>query len=291
MMIINKQLFTIYIPALLLVILLAACDEQTFDPFEESNGIYSFYGTVEVNKSPNFVRIRDLSEPFLADSGSFNGAVTFENLETGVVTTLRDTVVNFRGNFTHNFIIDDPIDYNTSYLLRAEKQDGRQSQSIATTPLPSDISYAPVENIDCNTSIDFVFGNVVSPERIDLKITVLHNGQSVSGYLSIFLDELIHDNENNELKIRMSPNNLLVEVFPPNLPDNPNFNPYFLFPTVGCSQLDSDLFQITYIHYGPEWNEGKPLRGSVDTESGDVENGLGFFGGFNSETFSFEIER
>lgn len=280
---------TDYIPFLILLLFFSACEEQTLDPVEDSSGIYSFYGSIEVGETPNYVRIRDLSTPFLADSGSFNGTVTFEDLETGSVTTLRDTVVNFRGNFTHNFIIEDEIELNKSYRLVAENQDGRQSQSIANTPLPPDISYTPDEEIFCETPIQFVFGNVVAPERIDVEITVLHNGQSVSGDISIFLDQLIHDEENSEVRLRMSPNNLLVEVFPPVLPDNPNFNPYFLSPTVGCSQLDSDSFQITYTHYGPEWAEGKPFRGNIDSESGDVKNGLGFFGALNKQGFSFSL--
>ena len=287
----KKDSIKIYFPVLILLIfLVAACEEQTIDPIEESSGIYSIYGTIEIGESPNVVRIRNLKEPFLADSGSFDGTVTFENMATGNISTLQDSVVDFSGNQTHNFIIEDEIEFNQSYLIRAERTDGLKSSSIATTPLPPDISFTPEEDILCDTPIQFVFGNVVRPERISFEINVLYDGQSVSSELALFLGELVYDEENNEVSITMSPNDLLVEVFPPVLPDVPNFDPYRLSPTVGCSQLDSNNFQLTYIHFGPEWTNGKKQQqGSIDPESGDVENGLGFFGAFNRETFNFSL--
>lgn len=278
-----------YLPALLLLLFLSACEDQNLDPIEDTEGIYSFYGTAEVGKSPNYVRIRNLSEPFLADSEAFDGTVTFEDLETNEVTTLRDTVINFNGNITHNFIIEDEIELDRSYLLKAVRSDGLMSQSVATTPKLTDVNISPDENISCNTDINFVFGNVGEAERIDLEMSVLYAGQRETGSLSIFLGELERDPSADEVSILMSPLNILVEIFPPVLPDNPSFNPYFLFPTVGCDRIENREIEITYTHYGPEWEKGKPFRGSIDTESGDVDNGVGFFGAFSKGSFTIDF--
>lgn len=272
------------------LIFLSACKEQTIDPIEDNVSIYSFYGTIQVGNSPNYVRIKNLNEPFLADSNSFDGTVTIENLETGNVSTLRDTVVAFGNNFTYNFIIEDEIELDNTYLLKAERSDGLLSQSIATSPGVTDVTLTHPQELTCNSDINFTFSNVKFPERIDIDISVLYNGQSESGRLSIFLSELKHIEEADEIRIRMSPQNLLVEVFPPILPDNPTFNPYFLFPTVNCNQLDSRDIQISYTHYGPEWHKGRPLRGAIDSESGDVENGLGFFGAYSRNVFTITLE-
>lgn len=274
---------------LLFAFLFSSCKDSTIDPIEDDSGIYSFYGAIEVGKTPNVVRIRNLDEPFLADSGAFDGTVTFEDLETNEVTTLKDTVINFSGNTTHNFIIENEIDLDKSYLLKAVRSDGLKSESVATTPKMTAVNFSPDQNISCNTAIDFVFGNVMDAERIDVEISVLFQSQRVTGSLSIFLDELERNPSTDEVNIQMSPLNLLVEVFPPILPDNPTFNPYFLIPTVSCEQIENRELQITYKHFGPEWEKGTPFRGPVDTESGDVENGVGFFGAFRQDTFTINF--
>lgn len=271
------------------LIFLITCNEQALDPIEDDSGIYSFYGTLQVGKSPNYVRVRNLNEPFLADS-DFDGIVTFENLETAVVSTLNDTVVTFGQNITHNFIIEDDIKPDTFYLLKAVRSDGLQSQSIAKTPKVTEVNLSPSTNITCRTDIEFVFRNVVTPERIDMNISAEYNGNIHANTLSIFIDELQPIDGSDEVRIRLSPHNLLVEVFTPILPDNPAFDPYRLNPTVGCGQLDTNELQISYIHYGPEWSIGRPFRGPIDTESGDIENGLGFFGAYNEGSFTIVID-
>lgn len=274
---------------ILCLIFLSACKQETINPIDVDAGIYSFYGALEVGKTPNYVRVRNLNEPFLADSDFFDGTVTLENLDTGTVSVLRDTVVAFGQNFTHNFVIEDDILHDTAYLIKAERDDGFTSESIANTPKITEVTLIPDSSIACSTDIDFIFGNVVSPERIDMRISVEYNGQPHSGKLDVFIAQLNPIVESDEVRIRLSPHNLLVEVFTPILPDNPFFDPYRLNPTVGCGQLDTSDIEITIIHYGPEWSIGSPLRGPINTESGVVENGLGFFGAYSQQTFTISL--
>lgn len=281
-----KFLFIILLGGLVLT----SCDDQTLDPIEEDSGLYSFYGTLEVGKSPNVVRIRNSNEPFLSPSDSFDGTVTFEDLETGEVTTLRDSVVEFSGNFTHNFIIENEIEHNREYLLTATRSDGETVRSVASTPGSTEILFMPDESINCETAVDFRFQNVVNPETVQIEIQVFHNDQDVSAPLSVFIDELDYSNNDNEMRMVLSPRNLLVEVFTPILPDNPNFNPFNLFPTINCNDLQVREITIEYTHFGSEWSVGRPGRGLIDFESGDVENGIGFFGAYHRDSFSFSYQ-
>ena len=284
----KKQINLFLLSFTLVFAFIISCDDQAIDPIEDESGIYSFYGTLEVGNSPNIVRVRNLNEPFLSPSDSFDGTVTFEDLETGEITTLQDSVVEYSGNFTHNFIIENEIEHNKEYRLRAERSDGETVNSIARTPGITNIEFIPDEDILCETQMEFRFRNVINPESVQINISVNHNNQTETAPLNIFIEELDYSRVNDdEMTLRMSPRNLLTEVFPPILPDNPNFNPFNLFPTVSCNMIQEKNITITYTHFGGEWATGRPTRGPIDIESGDVENGLGFFGSFRRDTFSF----
>lgn len=279
--------------ALMIVLLFSGCTDNKINPLEEDSGVYSFYGALEVGKSPNVVRVKDLNEAFLSDSAGFNGTVTFQDLETGEVITPRDSVVQFTAGFTHNFIIENEIEHNKTYLLTAERPDGLFGRSVATTPAKTEVVLLPdYETAPCEQAITFRFNNVVAPEFIDIRVSVLYDGDDETADMRFFLQEFNRPDGEDSIEIRLSPLNLLVEVFPPDaMINNPLLDPYSANPTVGCSQLDSNQMDIIYTHYGGEWSVARPIiRGLLDFDSGDVENGLGFFGGFYRNTISIIID-
>jgi len=281
--------FILILICILAVLLCSSCEENTINPIEDDRGIFSFYGYLEVGQTPNYVRIRNIDEPFLSDIDSLDGVVTFENMESGETFTLRDTTINFSGNRTHNYIIEEQIHYDTTYLLVAERSDGLISTSKVKTPEQTELILSPSENVQCLNDINFTFKNVAYPEQIHFTITATYQGINHTGDLEVFADELERIEDSDEMRIRLSPSNLLVEVFTPILPDNPFFDPFRLFPTVSCSQLDTPLLEITYTHYGAEWATAKPFGGTINTDSGVVENGLGFFGTFVRETVAISL--
>ncbi|REL29105.1 hypothetical protein DYD21_14705 [Rhodohalobacter sp. SW132] len=280
----HQSRFAIILLFTLTVLLCSSCEENSINPIEDDRGIFSFYGYMQVGESPNYVRVRNIDEPFLSEMNSLDGVVTFENMKSGEIHTLRDTTINFMGNLTHNYIIEEEINFDTTYLLAAERSDGLVSKSKVKTPEQTELILTPSENVQCLSSINFTFKNVAYPERIHLTISAEYQGIKHTGDLEVFADELERIDESDEVRIRLSPSNLLVEVFTPILPDNPYFDPFRLFPTVSCSQLDTSLIEITYTHYGAEWATAQPFGGAINTDSGVVENGLGFFGSFIRET-------
>jgi hypothetical protein len=287
----NSTIKNSFLVVLILVTIAAftAC-ERSVEPFEEDQGIYSIYGALEVGAETNIIRVRNLLEPFRADSSfPFDATVTFQDLQTGETTQLRDSVVNFEVGRTNNFILEQDLELDSQYQITVERSDGEQVTSVATTPALTEVSYFPTQFINCETKIDFRFRNVEQSELVQMEIGATYQGDVHWAEMDL-VSEVEYDTQLEVHRVQMSPRNLLVEVFTPVLPDNPYFDPYTLFPTVSCDELDNNTIQIRYKHFGPEWQTGRPItRGGIDTDSGDVENGLGFLGAFRVDTFSFQF--
>ena len=283
---------TVFPMLVLLLTISAACGEAVIDPIETDSGVFSFYGTIEVGNSPNIVRVKDLNEAFLADSTEFNGTVTFHDLDEGTITTLRDTVIKFSAGYTHNFFIPNKIKHSSNYLLKAEHNNGRYGQTSITTPARTGVNLSPDgEGVGGGERITFTFQNVAADEIIDLRVSVQYNNETREADMRFFLREFIVAEDEEATRISMSPENFLVEVFPPEeILNNPTLDPFSVDPTVSCAQLSSNRMEIIFTHFGSEWSIAKPFtRGLINTESGVVENGLGLFGGFYRNSIELTI--
>lgn len=280
----------------LIILFTGACDERSISPLEESSGTFSIYGALSLDQSTNYIRVRDLTVPFLSDSArSLDATITLEDLQNGNTATLRDSVVNFGGNFTHNFVVDQQLEPNRSYRLRIEASNGTTVTSTATTPAITEVELSTTPSpggnilIDCTAQNTFSYRNVVDPESIRMEVGFEYQGQVHWAEVGK-VAQLEHRDDSDVMEVRMSPRNLLVEVFPPPGIDNPAINPRFLSPTVDCDQLDSNVVRIRYDHFGPEWDNINRARGPLDPlESLDVEGGLGFLGAYRSGSYTFQI--
>jgi|GEM_PF-1092573 len=276
----------------LVFFILISCDSRTIDPFEDQQGVYSVYGALEVGSSTNYVRVRKLDTALLADSTAFDGTVSFTHLDSGFTTTLQDSIVNFDGNYTHNFLVEYPIEHNNEYLIRVESSDGDITESVATAPGVTSYQLSPDPfssnvSVSCNTEIEYQFNNVIQPEFVRMDIGFNHNGRMNWSTLDL-VDQLEHNEAGDQMSVTMSPNDMLIEVFTPPLPDNPFLDLRTLTPTVRCSQLNNRSVYIRYYHLGNQWDEGLPFRsGNIQMETDVISNGLGFFGVYFTETFVF----
>ena len=282
--------FLLSVLSLIIIGVITACD-RAVEPFEEDQGVYSVYGALEVGKSQNIIRVRNLTDPFFSSdsSGNIDATVIFTDLETGEATQLRDSLVKFSGNLTHNFILEENLELDKQYQLTVERSDGISVSSIATTPSLTRHNYQPEVSILCETRIRFRYYNVDPPEQVQMEIGAIYQVE-VHWAIMDLVGDIEYNNGIDAMEVYMSPRNLLVEIFTLPLPDNPYFDPYRLMPTVSCDELDTDEIFIRYYHYGEEWSTGKPFEfGQIDTESGDVDNGLGFFGAYRVETFTIPL--
>ena len=292
-----SQVKPIQISFLICLGTIVGCKDRAIDPYEGEKSIYSMYGALEVGETPNYIRIRDLQIPFgQEDFQDLNATVRFENLDSGIRTTLEDTIIVFSGNATHNFIVNESIQPQGKYRIIAERSDGAVVQTMATAPHITKVEAEPIENVDCEQQIEFYFSNIPAPEQVQMEVGFFHEEKMQWNEVSL-VDQLKRVGDTDVFYISMSPRNLLVEVFTPNLElevdgviRNP-IPPRFLFPTVHCRELDSNVAQIRYTHFGPEWEAVEPIYPVNPDDIMDVENGLGFVGAYRQDTFSFTIDQ
>lgn len=280
------------------LMLLTAC-ERSINPYEDREAIYSVYGTLEVGKTLNYIRVRDLKVPLAREEAlELDAKVTFENLEVGSSVVLEDTVVRFGDNITHNFIVNEPIKPLGRYRITVERPDGATVQSLATGPHVTEVVVEPGANVACEEQIEFLFKNVPEPEQIRMEVGFYHDNKMQWSEVEIVAQpERIDDSD--DLFISMSPRNLMVEVFTPCLdchdPDDGligiPLNPRILYPTVRCRELQSNVAHIRYTHFGPEWKAVVPVWPVNPDHVLDVENGFGFLGAFSQEEFEITIDQ
>lgn len=126
-----------YLRVLLILSVVAAgyvsCD-NSIDPLDE-NDLYSNYGMLGVFRDTNYIRVKKLNSPLLADSTrSLNATVTLKNLITGQTQILEDSVVRFDSIYTHNFLTTLNILADSWYLLTVAKQNEVKLTTKAKTP-------------------------------------------------------------------------------------------------------------------------------------------------------------
>jgi hypothetical protein len=267
------------------------CSDNKIDPFEDNAGLFSVYGALSLHESPNYIRVKDLTQEFFSDSARSIGAeVTFEDLQSGSIATLQDTVVKISGEYTHNFILNQNLQPNRSYRLNVEHPSGESVSSIATTPGITQISVSAAENVSCLDFIGVSFKNVKFPEDIRMSVGFEYQGiirwQIIGRVVQLKLQE-----ENDEKSFRAPTMDLLMEVFPhPRLGD-PRVNQHELLPVVLCHELSSDTVYVDYFHFGPEWIDYEEEFTTDPLNSIDVQGGLGFLGAFRRDTFTYTIDR
>jgi hypothetical protein len=116
-----------------LIIAGTACD-QNFQPLEPNDRFFfSMYGLIDAGADTQWVRISPVREhiDLLTDGSDLK--VTLQNVETGRLVTLKDSLFT-RGRNVLNFWTDEPVQHNQTYRLKAEHPNGDSSEVTVTTP-------------------------------------------------------------------------------------------------------------------------------------------------------------
>ncbi len=284
-----KNLFTISAIAIFLLIA-GSCSDNQIDPFEDKKGVYSIYGAMDLHETKHVIRVRDL-RTFLRDSTSkhLDAIVTFSDLTNNTSQVLKDSVVQFPANFTHNFILNKEFTPSSPYRVDVERSDGIGVSSVFTTPGITEtelVSNNDEDEIKCYTEIKMVFKNVKPGEQVRVEFGIMYQEKMYwVEFTGICVTEYFEDRY--ELVITAKPYLLLDLIWPkPGMDPPPNCRDY-RYPTVLCDDLDTGQFVIRYKHLGPEWERIYPVKPTIPDEVGDVENGLGFLGAFREDTLSF----
>jgi hypothetical protein len=142
--------------SLLFLSCLLSCD-NTLKPVDTDFGIYAVYGVLDLNRSTNFIRVRDLNQPFTEDATTeIDAEVTLENMNSGFTEVLEGNRRFFRGVYQHNFEVEQDITPNTEYRVTVTRSDGT-SLSLNTISPSKPAPVAEPVNEDCYTPINVIF--------------------------------------------------------------------------------------------------------------------------------------
>ena len=111
---------------LLLSTLLTSCSSTDFDPFDETDRLFSIFGFLDANADTQWVRITPLRQrqEGLTD---LDATVTLEDVSTGEVVVLRDSLFRFARGPVHNFWTVGRLRPEATYRLTARQSDGAAS--------------------------------------------------------------------------------------------------------------------------------------------------------------------
>lgn len=273
--------------AISILLIFLGCNEKQINPMEDTRGIYSIYGALNMEHDLHYIRVKDLKIPLASDSSkNIDATVLFEDLESGIQKILQDTVVEFSGNYTHNYILNENLGVRNPYQITVTRSDGNSVSSIATTPGITSPAAIPSENVGCFQPMVIQFDNVLPSEQIRYEVGFEYNNDIRWLELSRICPLTRIQNENS-VSINLIPLDLIGAVFPS--PGVDRIACDSRLARIGCNDLDSEVVRFRYLHLGPEWQNVYPLYPVDPEDIGDVNNGLGFFGAYRSDSFNFTV--
>ncbi len=108
---------------------------ETFDPFQENDLYFSIYGYLDAAADTQFVAITPLRRTVSAGAEPIDAAVMLEHLETGRVTSWRDSLFQFsNGAVGHVFWSEEAVAPGHNYHFTVTRSDGATSTAIVRMP-------------------------------------------------------------------------------------------------------------------------------------------------------------
>lgn len=145
------------LPLLLLLVLVSTGCEDSVNPFVEEDRYFTLFGYLDTASDEQFIRVIPLRTDFAAfEDTSIDAVVTTQEVESGQITTWRDSVITYAdGSVGHIFHADfRPIPGRT-YELSVVRSDGQQARASTNIPLITGVELdAPI------VSSAFVFQKV-----------------------------------------------------------------------------------------------------------------------------------
>lgn len=265
-----------------LMLLAGGCD-NSMNPLNEKKGIYSIYGYLDILDEVNYIRVKDMNIPLVADTTeTIDATVTLTNMETGESQVLQDSVVQFDSVMTHNFRTTMDIRPRTTYRVEVEGSDGRSVSATATTPGIAQTNVAPTGEI-CAVPITITFDNVQPRTAVSMEIHFVY--KKVPYFMSRILRPEEQIDYDGSVSFTARPHQIIREGYCRKMPDS--ICEFPALPPGACFMLSSDVFTVDYIHYGPgyEFNDESNVSDSLS-----IPGGAGKLIGLLKDSFSFKID-
>lgn len=294
---------------LLLLIVSSGCD-NTISPFSRE-GTFAIYGVLDLSERRQFIRVKDLTTPLVGPAAAepLEVRVTLEDVDAGTTWRLRDSVIVFDEVYTHNFWVDLTPRPDTEYRVTVEGADGTVTRATTRTPRPITPTAIPAEG-DCLTQFTVSFPGMRDVRRLfQVDIGYLPAGATspntppppdgdrdtddANNQERIWVSatdaesaRIVDFGGTNDIELRFTPEPILSTTIPSiDTPPESIYRPR-------CWELGDDRLLVAYVQLGPEWFNEIPL-GAVTfdpTQSGFVENGLGFLGAIRRDTLAIPVD-
>lgn len=247
---------------------MTGCD-NTINPFDDDDGIYSIYGFLDLDEKQNYIRVHDLNNPIIDDSTrTIDAEVTIKNLDTGESETMVDSTVQFDDAFVFNYVTNLEITPATTYQVTATRSDGRESVASGTTPRIAETHVGPTDEL-CNEPVRLSFDPIESNLNLRVSIGVDYMNDRH------WFNPVMQRGDGEELFVERTPQQMLNRLFEPEI-----------FGEVNCHELDSEVFHVEYTHLGPGWYDDDEAADAIHT----IQNGTGRFGGLYRDSLTFSID-
>ncbi|MAL18795.1 MAG: hypothetical protein CL670_07145 [Balneola sp.] len=221
---------------MLLLVILSACD-TSIQPIVDKGKAYSIYGPLDIQKTPNYIRVHDTNDLLNPDLTKDLGVqVTMTNLNTGASQLLKDEVKVFDSLYTHNFEIPDSLEYDTRYKFSLEDEDGYRDSVISVTTKETELTVIQ-DSVSCGELFMLRFTNVDlnAGERIETEVGIKVGVAWM--YTKRPANFRQYNSATNTLTMGWSPNYVSELIFGP-------------FDWVTCSTFSSDKIKFSFTHVG-----------------------------------------
>lgn len=268
--------------ALVFCLFFAGCD-NTIQPLDRENGVYSIYGALDLREDVNFVRVKDLNRTLLEDtSGTIDAIVVIEDLQSGDTDVMQDSIVSFEGVKTHNFYTAMDILPETRFRVSVERSDGRTVSAETITPSFAQTNVDPVME-DCLTRINVTFTPVQNRTSLSLRFGFNYEGQRwwVNPRANVLGNPSDFGSGGDSQTYSFTPKTI-IDLYPPGEGDNPFDNDDGI--ELWCHQLDNGQFYIRYTHYSQDYFD------TTTSDSLQIPKGTGRLISLYKDTLNFRID-
>lgn len=257
---------------ILIITALLGCG-NTIDPLDETRGNFVIHGALNLHEQFNFIRVRNLHSPLNKEATlELNATVHLQNLTTGEKEILDDSLVFFDEFYTHNFKTTIDINPEMTYQLSVHGDNGStKSVSTVTPPYANHYVGPAFDRRNCETTLFFGIGPVSNRGLFEVEVGFSYGSKTFwnrpePNPYSQFSSQWV--------TVQFKPVDFINETL--NTGDGAG--------TVWCHELSDDQLYVRYTVYSEDFEDG------VGSGNRAIPGGIGRFGSYYNETFSFEID-
>jgi len=118
---------------LCVAVVAAACDDS-FDPYAPSDLAFSVYGYLDAAADTQWIRVMPIRPLKVTSQDPLGATVTLENIGTGQIIELRDSLFEFSSYYVHNFWTLEDIEPGASYLFSATREGEEPAEAVVEIP-------------------------------------------------------------------------------------------------------------------------------------------------------------